>query len=95
MTLHKSITPLLESVSATKHAKREDNVEDFDEIGSNVIWGKDIENSRKIKGANPIEVKPQRSHKGPRIRLTARKSVPIPFQKFSFELPAPARVPKA
>ncbi len=49
VSLHKSITPLFQSVSATNSAKHEEKIEDFDQIGSSVIWGKNIENFGNIK----------------------------------------------
>jgi hypothetical protein len=49
-----------------------------------VIWGKDKENSGKLKGKKVSRSTNQLQNIGPRIRQTARKSIPIKFKKFSF-----------
>ncbi len=68
-------------------AQHDENKKVFDQVGSNVNWGKSIkENSRKTKGSNSRQLQVQSL-----IRLTARKSVPNQFEKFNFSIPDQAQ----
>jgi hypothetical protein len=95
--LHKSITSLYKTISpplmlfksissSTKEesAQREENKQVFDQVGSNVIWGKGSKevSGNKI-GSSQLQVQPV-PRSGPRIRQTACKRVPNYFEKFTF-----------